>query len=398
MWFDPRTVCFEEDPYPLYRRLRDEFPVYRWQDGERSLWILSRYDDVNEALGDWRTFSSVDSMSDRRPAPGARGAADGHQLITSDPPHHDDLRRVVREYFSPKAIQPLEGKIEREVGLRLPGLRSRETIDVAGDFAWPMTLAIISDIIGIPEEDRSDVLSWYQTAEYSEAADRSAQALSSYTDYFDQLGSERLARPRDDLISHLMKAVARADVSRPDALLLCKDLFEGGVDVPANLIANAVLALADHPHQRAYLADGDLARVRVGIEELARFDSPIQSIPRVTSDSIRRRGVVIPRGAIVLLMLGAANRDERRFADPDALDVSRPATRNVAFGAGVHFCIGAPLARLQARVALPELFAAIPDYEVVAPVERPRSEVMRALLNLELAVPAGKARVGVSSR
>src|ERR1700730_6147179 len=161
MWFDPRTVCFEEDPYPLYRRLRDEFPVYRWQDGERSLWILSRYDDVNEALGDWRTFSSVDSMSDRRPAPGARGAADGHQLITSDPPHHDDLRRVVREYFSPKAIQPLEGKIEREVGLRLPGLRSRETIDVAGDFAWPMTLAIISDIIGIPEEDRSAVLSWY---------------------------------------------------------------------------------------------------------------------------------------------------------------------------------------------------------------------------------------------
>jgi cytochrome P450 len=398
MWFDPHTVCFAEDPYPLYRRLRDDFPVYQWQEGERSLWILSRYDDVSEALGDWRTFSSIGSLSNRRPAPGARGVAHAHQLITTDPPYHDELRRVVRENFSPKAIHTLESTIERHVGIWLSGLRSRETIDIAADVAWPMTLAIISDIIGIPEEDRSDVLSWYQTAEYSEAADRSAQALSSYTDYFDQLASERLARPRDDLISHLMNAVARADLSRPDALVLCKDLFEGGVDVPANLIANAVLSLADHPDQRAYIANGDVTQVRLGIEELARFDSAIQAIPRVTTDSVTRYGVMIPPGETVVLMLGAANRDGRRFADPDTLDVSRPATRNVAFGAGVHFCIGAPLARLEARVALPKLLAAIPDYKVVAPVERPGSDVMRALLNLELAVPAGKARVGVVSR
>ncbi len=393
MSFDPNTICSEEDPYPLYRRLRDDFPVHHWHDREQSLWLLSRYDDVNEALGDWRTFSSVDSMSSRRPAPGARGAPHGHQLITTDPPYHDDLRRVVREYFSPKAVQTLEGKIKREVVTRLPRLRSQETIDAAADFAWPMTLAIISDIVGIPQDDRSDVLSWYQSAEYSEAADGSAHALSNYTDYFDELGSERLSRPCDDLMSHLMKAVARGEASRPDALMLCKDLFEGGVDVPANMIANAVLALADHPHQRAYLADGDGARVRLGVEELARFDSPIQSIPRVTTSSVSRRGVVIPPGATVLLMLGAANRDERRFADPDTLDVSRPATRNVAFGAGIHFCIGAPLARLEARFALPELFSAVLDYEVVGPVERPRSAVMRALLNLELALPAGRARV-----
>src|SRR5262249_11604611 len=155
------------------------------------------------------------------------------------------------------------------------------------------------------------------------SGDRSSQALLSYTDYFDQLGSERLARPRDDVMSHLMKAVTRGDVSRPDALVLCKDLFEGGVGVPADLIANAGVALAELPDQRAYLAEGDVAPFRLGIEEPARFDSPIQSIPGVPSVSISRHGAVIPAGATVLLMLGAANRDERRFADPDVFDVSR---------------------------------------------------------------------------
>ena len=188
-----------------------------------------------------------------------------------------------------------------------------------------------------------------------------------------------------------MQAVARDDLCRSDALVLCKDLFEGGVDVPANLMANAVLALADHPDQRAYLVDRsvDRTRIRLGVEELARFDSPIQCIPRVSTTSVNRHDVLIPRGATVLLLLGSANRDERRFPDPDELDVTRPRSRNLAFGAGVHFCVGAPLARLEASLALPKLLSALPGYEVIPPVKRPRGDpVMRALLNLEVAVHA----------
>ncbi len=389
MWFDPNTVSFEDDPYRVYRRLRDEFPVYHHDDGQRSLWILSRFDDVNTVLEDWTTFTSVNSTSNALDIPTLGGALEGRQLITTDPPYHDDLRRTVKDHFSPKRIQELEEQITAEVVTSLSRLESQRAFDIAGGFIWPLTLTIISDIIGIPESDRASVLAWYQELQYSEAGGRSPETRDRYTDYFDQLGSERLSHPRNDLMSDLMQAVERAELSRSDALVLCKDIFEGGVDVPANLMANAVLALADHPDQRAYLADPrvDRARIRLGVEELARFDSPIQCIPRVSTTSVSLHGVVIPCGATVLLLLGSANRDARRFEDPDTLDVTRPRRRNLAFGAGIHFCVGAPLARLEASLALPKLLSALPRYEVMPPVERPRGDpVMRALLSLEVAV------------
>jgi cytochrome P450 len=396
MWFDPATASFEQDPYPLYRRLRDESPVYHCQDGSGPVWILSRHDDVQMALADWHTFSNVDSMIGRQAALSAQGAPYGHQLITTDPPYHDDLRGVVKAYFSPRRIQSLESKITHEVVTLIPRLRSSQTVDVAGDFAWPLTLAIISEIIGVPESDRAAVLSSYQEFEYSDSAERSAAALSSYIEYFDHLGSQRLSLASDDLMSALMQAVAREEISRPDAVMLCMDLFEGGVDVPANLIANSVLALADHPDQRAYLSDSaeDVARLRLAVEELARYDAPIQRIPRIATTSVSCHGVAIPQGATVLLLLGSANHDERRFAHPDKLDVKRPATRHLAFGAGIHFCIGAPLARLEARLALPALLKVIPGYDVIEPVDRPRGDpVMRALLRLEVAASPGADRV-----
>jgi cytochrome P450 len=359
------------------------------------VWILSRYDDVSAALADWRTFSSVASMADLRAAPGAR-SADGEQLITTDPPSHDALRGVVREYFSPKRIQAMEAEITREAVTRAARLRSPTSVDVAREFAWPFALAIISDMLGIPAEHRSTVLSWYLDLEYRPLADDAADKLANYTDFFRELAEARLSDPRDDLMSELMRAVTRGEIARPDAVMLCKDLFEGGVDVPANVLANSMLALAEHPDQRRYLLDGqsDTARLRLGVEELARYDPPIQRIPRITTTSVTIHDTLIPKDATVLLLLGSANHDERRFADPETLNVARPATRNVAFGAGVHFCIGAPLARLEARIALVELLTALPEYEVMTPVQRPRaSHVMRALLNLEVTAITAAARM-----
>jgi cytochrome P450 len=388
LWFDPNTITFAADPYPQYRRLRDESPVYHYSGHGPEAWILSRYEDVSRALDDWQTFSSVNSMTERHPAPGARGTTDGDQLITTDPPLHDRLREIVREHLSPKAIRALEPEIEHEVLTHLRGLAARDTVDIACDFAWAVSLAVISSIIGIPADDRRALLAWYQAAEYSKDKDLADAALSQYTSYFEELACDRSRTPNGDLLTAIMQAVAQEEVSRPDGLMLAKDIFEGGADVPANLIGNAVLALRREPSQRALVADDqtDAARVRLAVEEVARYDAPIQALPRRATRTITMHGVQIPKDGLVLLLLGSANRDERRFADPDTVDVTRPAARNVAFGSGVHFCIGGPLARLEARIALPRLFAAIPEYQVEEPIERPPSQVMRAILRLPLRI------------
>ena len=383
--FDVNGLSSAENPYPVYRRLRDESPVHHYHGDDQSIWLLSRYDDVAAALADWHTFSSVGSMTQLRPAPGAR-APDGEQLITTDPPFHDRLRHVIREYFSPKRIALLEAKITQEVVNCLAPLRSRVSLDVAHEFAWPFTLAIISDIIGISEDDRAGVMSLYIDLEYRDPTDDAAEQLARYTGYFEALATDRLSEPRDDLMSALMRAVTREEIGRSDAVMMSKDLFEGGVDVPANLVANSMLSLAEHPDQRRYLSTTpETARLRLAVEELARYESPIQRIPRLTTRNVRIHDTLIPEGATVLLLLGSANHDERRFDMADTLDVARSPTRNVAFGAGVHFCIGAPLARLEARIALSQLLMAIPEYAVPSRVDRPpASHVMRALLNLQL--------------
>ena len=181
MWFDPNTVSFEDDPYRVYRRLRDEFPVYHHDDGQRSLWILSRFDDVNTVLEDWTTFTSVNSTSNALDIPTLGGALEGRQLITTDPPYHDDLRRTVKDHFSPKRIQELEEQITAEVVTSLSRLESQRAFDIAGGFIWPLTLTIISDIAGIPESDRASVLAWYQELQYSEAGGRSPETRDRYT-------------------------------------------------------------------------------------------------------------------------------------------------------------------------------------------------------------------------
>jgi cytochrome P450 len=381
MWFDPHTISFEDDPYPVYRRLRDEEPVHRYGDTE-PLWVLARFDDVSAAIADWHTFSSVGSTCYRG------GEIDQRQLITTDPPVHDALRRTTREHFSPKAVAALEDSIRAETASLLEAVRGTESLDVAGAFAWQLTVAVISGLLGIPESDQAPLLGWYQARTYSDDAVRAAEGQADFDRYFDELAAERLARPTDDFTGHLMRLVEAGEVDETDAIALLRDVFEGGVDVPANLIANAVLALAERPEQRAHIVQAreDTAAARLAVEELARFETPIQYIPRIATADVELHGELIPSGATVLLLLGSANHDERQFEEPELLDVTRRATRTVAFGAGVHFCIGAPLARLEARLALPELLAVLPEYDVVEPVRRPRGDpVMRALLSLEVA-------------
>jgi cytochrome P450 len=398
-WFNPFVASFQDDPYPSYRRLRDEQPAYHYDSDGVGVWVLSRFEDVTAALMDRHTFSSALKVTHSRFASVFEG---GRQLITTDPPLHDRIRHAVKDRFAPKRIQLLESKIRAD-SLRLVKRLSRfDTIDVAREFAWTLTLGIITDILGLPETDRLQVLSWYQEQEYSERWDEATKETTlRYAQYFDALASERLAHPGEDLMSELMRLTVDGPLTRADAVVLYKDLFEGGLDVPANLMGNALLALADHPEQRALLAasGADPAWMRVAVEEFARYDAPIQCIPRVTTTDIELHGAPIPRGSLILLLLGSANRDERRFSEPDRLDLTRPPKRNLPFGNGVHFCIGAPLARLEARIALPILIGAIPEYELVRPVQRPGGDYqMRALLSLPIAPTSSNVRTALHGR
>ena len=291
--FDPFTASSAEDPYPLYRQLRDEDPVYRYESDTEQGWVLSRYDDVNSALIDWKTFSSVSGHSNRKSA----RLIGGDQLIETDPPLHDELRATVRDRFSPRNIGLLEPEINKASSKLLEGLQRRDVVDVAREYAWPLTVGIISDIVGIPGADRTAVLGWYLELEYSESEAIAAEAARHYGEYFGALASERLARPGDDVMSELMQLTQRGSLGRSDAVVLCMDLFEGGIDVPANLIANAVLALAGHPDQRPVLANPDVeaTSLRLAIEELARYDAPIQNLPRTTTTDVMLHGVLIPR-------------------------------------------------------------------------------------------------------
>jgi cytochrome P450/ferredoxin len=398
---NPLTASFLHDPYPLYRRLRDDDPVHCDTSLGQPIWLFLRHDDVSAALADWQTFSSVQSSSFHQSAFALRNREGGRQMIESDPPFHGQLRETVKGRYSPKRVRDLESAFRDTAAGLLADARPGVRLDIARDFAWRLTLRITGDMIGIPEADRSTVLGWYLDVIYSGSHEIASNSAIQYGAYFSELAAQRLAAPRDDLMSDLMRLVVTGDIERADAVLLCMDLFEGGVDVPANLIGNAVIALANHPEQRALLTGPDLdaGSLRIAIEELARFDTPIQYLPRVTTRDVTLHGVTIPKGSRVRLVLGSANRDERQYDEPDRLDLSRPPVRSVAFGVGAHFCIGAPLARLGLSIALPMLLRTVPDYRIAEAVDRPRgADIMRAVLSLTVVTGRDEPAVEERSR
>lgn len=388
MWFDPFSVSSLDDPYPLYRRLRDEHPVYHYHVDGKGVWVLSRYDDVSVAFTDQHTFANMSHIRpnfDARWAMRARHLDGGRPMVRTDPPDHETLRRAVKTAFSPKTVQHLASKIQTTALTLVDELPSSGRVDLAESFTWALTLPIISDVLGIPERDRSLLFTWYQESEYSESIDVAESAAARFHDYVSDIAADRLSHPREDLMSELMTLCREGSLSKANAILLWRDLFEGGVDAPANLMGNALLGLAKHPDQHALIVAqrDDSAAMKLAVEEFVRYDAPIQSSSRSTTREVELHGERIPDGASILLLFGSANHDERRFPNPDTLDVTRSAGRNLGFGSGIHFCLGAPLTRLEAQIALPVLLSAIQEYEVVGPIERPRTDfVMRAILSL----------------
>ena len=356
--------ALRRNPYPLFGVLRRVRPVLH--DRVHDLWLLFDHASVQRALSDHETFSS-------RAAPPGGGPLDW--MIFTDPPRHTTLRALVMRTFTPRAIAALEPGIRtRAVDLLAPHLE-RGTLDLVRDFADPLPLAVITTMLGMPPTDRERLARWTGAilglGDTVTGGDRAARATARYRDaksemrpYLGALLAERRAVARDDLLSRLVAADIEGERLSDDEIF---DFFQllllAGSETTTNLISNAVLCFSAHPRQLA-LVRADLSRLPAAIEEVLRYRSPAQIVFRCTTRDVVLHGRTIPGGKLVLVMIGSANRDDRCFPRASAFDVMRDARPHVGFGYGIHYCLGAALARLEARVALEELITRAPDLRV----------------------------------
>ena len=359
------------DPYPLYARLRREDPVH-W-DERLDAWLLTRYDDVVRALSDARLFSSdrTDPFLDHLDAEQRRSfdlfaRVRRRILAFNDPPAHDVGRAMVTGALGPELVAALEPYVHRVVGEVLDRVASERVVDVVSELGRYLPMAVNARAIGVADADRERVKQW--TGAFVAAISgagagvpaatlaRAQDAVAHMLEYFDALAAERRARPRDDLVSRLVARADRTGTDPEDLYATCIALLFAGFETSANLVGNGVLALLRHPGEIGRLRDArSAAAARAAVDELLRYDSPLQMLGRVVTRDVTLRGRTLRAGDKALLVIGAANRDPDEFRAPDRLDLGRRPNRHLAFAHGIHYCPGAALARREAEIAFTTL-------------------------------------------
>jgi cytochrome P450 len=385
--YDPYSHELHDDPYPVYRTLRDEHPLYYCE--ARGLWVLSRFDDVWEAVHDPVTFSSAQGVF-----PGM-GEFNPDQMlpvmIMMDPPRHTQLRGLVNRAFTRRRIADREEAIRGIARDLVEALADAGGGDLVEDLAKPLPAIVIADFLGVPREDRKAFRHWsdqliQDNPDDPAAAATAMQAGASLLAYFADLIVERRRSPRDDLLSALIAAEIDGECLGEDELFgMCVLLLVAGNETTTNLVSNSAVLFDEHPDQwRAIVADPSL--LPGAVEECLRFDSPVQALARTLTRQVAIHGGTIDQGDKVLLVYGSANRDEREFPEPDIFDIGRTVERQLAFGHGIHFCLGAPLARLEAQIAYSEVLRRAPEWTVAGPPERMHSGPIRGLSRLPVSI------------
>lgn len=363
---------FKADPYPFYARLREEAPAYRTRWIFRlPVWLVTRYDDVLAVLTDERLSKAYVSDIPLVPRP-IRALT--RNLLNVDPPDHTRLRRLVSQAFTPRRINGLRSRIQNLCGELLNDAASKGRLDLVSDFALPIPLTVIADLLGIPVEDRRVFASWSGRVAAGDTG-RLSDALVAWVSlwrfgrYLRRLVALRRREPREDLVTALIEAEEEGDRLDEDELVsMLGLLLVAGYETTANLIASGALALIQHPLQRDLLRNKpELAES--AIEELLRYTSPADfATPRKALEGFMVGDTLIPRGSFVLPALGSANRDGAQFRDPETLDITREPNRHLAFGMGARYCLGAALARLEGQIALTGLFRRFPNLKLRCPV------------------------------
>ena len=385
--FNPMDPAFIEDPYPTYHLLRSEDPVHHNPLG---FWVLTRYDDVVAALRDPRlTKEPIAAFVAART--GAPAPAGGLSMLDRDPPDHTRLRGLVNKAFTPRVVEKLRPDIQDVVDGLLAKVEDAHSMDLMEEFAFPIPVIVICQMLGVPVEDRERFKKWgldiargldaIMLPPDSDVARRSTAARQELAEYFRHLIAERRTSPRDDLLSGLIAAEESGDkLSETELLATCILLLVAGHETTVNLIGNGTLALLRHPEQLRRLRE-EPGLIGSAVEELLRFDGPVQRTARVPSEDITIAGRTIPKGDMVLPFIGAADRDPAQFPDPDRLDLGRTDNRHIAFGWGIHFCIGAPLARVEGQIAISALARKLPKLALAA--EKPEHRLSLTLRGLK---------------
>jgi cytochrome P450 len=390
--FDPVTRA---DPYPVYRRLREQDPVHRSPLG---IWILSRYADIEPLLRDPRFSNDVRNASSLPLAVAdnveERLERRAKVMLFVDPPDHTRLRGLVNKAFTPRTVERLRSRVDEIVDDLLGKVEGNGGMDLIADLSYPLPVIVIAEMLGVPVEDRDVFHQWSGDLARSldpllppdvvEVIERSADA---FTEYFAKLIEERRVRPGDDLLSALVAAEQSGDrLSEEELVSTCILLLVAGHETTMNLIGNGMLALLRHPDQLERLR-ADPSLVPNAVEELLRYDGTVQLTGRTAMADVEIDGHHIDSGQICILLLGSANRDPARFADPEQVDVTRSDIKHLAFGAGAHYCLGAPLARVEAQIAFTEMFRRLPDTLRLASDEQEWRDniVLRGLKSLPLA-------------
>lgn len=390
------------DPYPLYRQLRENAPVF---DTGRDLWVVTSYDHCHTLLRDPRSSKNLRRMSDyEREMENAGRTAPMRALLEqlmsfNDPPEHTHIRGHFQRAFGPRLVQHLRDRAADIAAGLLAETTDDGEIDLIADFAWQFPLVVVAEMLGVPTGDRRRFRDWsrdlapaFELVMSAEAAARAERAAGEFIDYFKRLIDVRGRNPTDDLVSALAQSTDDPDELSDQQLAVNLILILGaGHETVMNLIGNGMLALLRDPHQL------ELLRTRPeivddAVEELLRYDCPIQLTTRIATEDIEIGGQTIPAGARMVIALGAANRDPDRFPDPDRLDLTRGERNHLALGGGVHYCLGNALARIEAAVGFTALLDRYERIELAVETPEYRDTVLlRGVRALPLRVRAGRS-------
>ena len=385
--YDPFDASILSDPYPTYRLLRDTVPVYRAE--ESHTWVLSRHADVQAAALDHGTYSSVDGIFPTPPGSNFIGSF-LPMMIVMDPPRHDQLRALVSRAFTPRRVADLEDAITKMAAELFERLdEGSGWADFVTDFAAILPAAVIADLLGVPATDRDQFRVWSSQVvqvdvNHGQTSDALAAAAAIYA-YFTDFLADRRKNSREDLMSALANAAVDGVVLTDEEVLgFCALLLVAGYETTTNLLGNSAVVLAQHRQIRRRLV-ADRTLLGPAVEELLRYDSPAQGLSRTLTRDVTLHGTTMRQGEKVLLLFGSANRDERAFPEPDVFDIERRSEHQVAFGRGIHFCLGASLARMETRIALNALLDKVPDWEVdLDSARRLRSGPIRGYTSLPI--------------